>query len=90
MVYDTLGGNFTSDAFRVLKQGGWVVSISGEIDSVMAKQFGLNGFIRGLLVLKRRHITKAMKRINGSYRFLLMSPSGRAKGKIMISLKNSN
>lgn len=77
VVYDTLGGQYTVDAFKVIKQGGFVVSISGDMDGVTARQMGLNGLIRGILALKRKKITKAQKEKKASYRFLLMNPSGK-------------
>ena len=36
VVYDTLGGNYTLDSFKVLKNGGRVVSIAGTVDSITA------------------------------------------------------
>ena len=46
VVYDTLGGNYTMDSFKVLKDGGRVVSIKGTVDSITAKQLGLNKLIQ--------------------------------------------
>jgi NADPH:quinone reductase-like Zn-dependent oxidoreductase len=76
-VYDTLGGKHTVDSFKVLKENGRVVSIAGDLDDITAKQLGLNKFIRFILSLKARKITKAASRINASYRFYLMSPNGK-------------
>jgi alcohol dehydrogenase len=76
VVFDTLGGGYTLDSFKVLKTGGRVVSIAGELDSVTTKQIGLNKLIRFVLALKARKITNAAKKIGASYRFLLMSPNG--------------
>jgi NADPH:quinone reductase-like Zn-dependent oxidoreductase len=36
VVFDTLGGDYTLDAFKVIKKGGKVVSISGEVDDILA------------------------------------------------------
>ena len=77
VVYDTLGGQHTVDSFKVLKENGRVVSISGDLDDVTAKQLGLNKLIRFILSIKARKIIKAASRINASYRFYLMSPSGK-------------
>ena len=71
-----MGGGYTLDSFKVLKTGGRVVSIAGELDSVTTKQIGLNKLIRFVLALKARKITNAAKKIGASYRFLLMSPNG--------------
>ncbi|MCS5663986.1 MAG: NADP-dependent oxidoreductase [Flavobacteriales bacterium] len=76
VVYDTLGGNYTHDAFEVIKNGGKVISIAGEIDNETAKELNLNSIIRFLLALKRRKITKQIKKKSAYYKFLLMEPSG--------------
>jgi NADPH:quinone reductase-like Zn-dependent oxidoreductase len=76
IVYDTLGQGYTLDAFKVIKNGGKVVSISGPLDSVTAQAFGLNPIIRFVLAVQRRKITKALKAKSALYRFLLMNPDG--------------
>ena len=76
VVYDTLGGKHTLDSFKVLKDGGRVVSISGDLDSVTTKQLGLNKVVRFLLALKVKKVTKAASKMGAIYRFLLMSPNG--------------
>ncbi|MEL1233439.1 MAG: NADP-dependent oxidoreductase, partial [Candidatus Neomarinimicrobiota bacterium] len=77
VVYDTLGGQHTVDSFKVLKENGRVVSIAGDLDDITAEQLGLNKFIRFILSMKARKITKAASKINASYRFYLMSPNGK-------------
>jgi NADPH:quinone reductase-like Zn-dependent oxidoreductase len=76
VVYDTLGSNYTLDSFKVLKNGGRVVSIAGTVDSITAEQFGLNRFIRMILSFQARKVTKAAAKMNAMYRFLFMSPNG--------------
>jgi len=76
VVFDTLGGEHTLNAFKVLKDGGRVVSISGALDSITAKQFGLNKFVRLILAFQARKVTKAAAKMNAMYRFLFMSSSG--------------
>jgi NADPH:quinone reductase-like Zn-dependent oxidoreductase len=76
VVLDTLGGEHTLNAFKVLKDGGRVVSISGALDSITAKQFGLNKFVRLILAFQARKVTKAAAKMNAMYRFLFMSSSG--------------
>lgn len=76
VVFDTLGGQYTVDAFRVLRPGGTVVSIAGDLDPITTKELGLNFFIRFLLGLKARKITQAAKHKQAQYRMLLMSPNG--------------
>ena len=59
VVYDTLGGNHTKDSFKVLKDGGRVVSIKGTIDSITAKQLGLNKLIQMIIAFQARKVTRA-------------------------------
>ena len=82
VVLDTLGGEHTLNAFKVLKDGGRVVSISGALDSITAKQFGLNKFVRLILAFQARKVTKAAAKMNAMYRFLFMSSSGAQLKKI--------
>jgi NADPH:quinone reductase-like Zn-dependent oxidoreductase len=74
LVFDTLGGDYTLDAFKVIKQGGQVVSVSGEVDDTLARQLGLNFIIRQLLSFKARHITRAAAQKKATYRMILMNP----------------
>lgn len=82
IVYDTLGGNYTVDAFNVIKKGGKVIRIVGEVDEETAKELKLNGFIRFLLALKRKKITQQMKNKSASYKLLIMHPNGTQLGEI--------
>ena len=76
VVYDTLGGNYTMDSFKVLKDGGRVVSIKGTVDSITAKQLGLNKLIQMIIAFQARKVTRAASKKNASYRYLAMSPNG--------------
>ena len=82
VVYDTLGGNHTMDSFKVLKDGGRVVSIKGTVDSITAKQLGLNKLIQMIIAFQARKVFKAASKMNASYRFLYMSPNGEQLKKI--------
>ena len=75
IVLDTLGGNFTKDAFRVIKNGGKVITLIGDIDNETAKELGLNSFIRFLLSLKRMKIDKLKKKKSAFYRFVFIEPN---------------
>ena len=77
IVYDTLGGNYTVDAFDVIKEGGKVISLTGEIDEETARELKLNGFIRFLLSMKRKKITKQIKKKSAYYKMIIMSPNGQ-------------
>jgi len=82
VVYDTLGGNYTMESFKVLKDGGRVVSIKGTVDSITAKQLGLNKLIQMIIAFQARKVFKAASKMNASYRFLYMSPNGEQLKKI--------
>ena len=82
VVYDTLGGNYTLDSFKVLKDGGRVVSIKGTVDNITAQQLGLNKFIQMILAFQGRKVFKTASKMNAMYRFLLMSPNGDQLKKI--------
>ena len=49
IVYDTLGGAFTVDAFKVVKRGGAVISLSGPPDRDFARREGA-GWLVGIVV----------------------------------------
>ena len=82
VVFDTLGGEHTLNSFKVIKNEGRVISISGAIDGATAEQFGLNKFIRMILAFQARKVTRAASKKNAMYRFLFMSPNGDQLKKI--------
>ena len=82
VVFDTLGGEHTLNSFKVIKNEGRVISISGAIDGATAEQFGLNKFIRMILAFQARKVTRAASKKNAMYRFLFMSPNGEQLKKI--------
>ena len=87
IVYDTLGKNYTIDAFKVIKSGGKVISIIGELDDETAKELELNSFIRFLLSLKRIKITQQMKKKSATYKFVLMKPNASQLDDITILIE---
>ncbi|WCJ47411.1 NADP-dependent oxidoreductase [Levilactobacillus brevis] len=68
-VFDMLGGNTLERAFRVVKPGGIIVSVSGRPNLPLWK--------RGVLRLATRRLTQLEKVSGVSYRFLFMQPSGQ-------------
>ena len=82
VVYDTLGGEHTLNSFKVLKPGGRVISIAGDLDDITAKQLKLNRFIRFLLSLKVKKVINTASKLDASYRFHLMSPNGNQLKKL--------
>ena len=76
IVFDTLGGDHTFDAFKVLKAGGRVVSIvPAEINSFVATEFRLPAIARLFFHLKPSRIKTLMKKHNATYEFVFMRPA---------------
>ena len=76
VVFDTLGGEHTMAAFKVLRDGGRLVTIAGMIDNHTAKELGLNPVIRWFLSFKARKITREARSRDILYRYKLMTPNG--------------
>jgi NADPH:quinone reductase-like Zn-dependent oxidoreductase len=72
MVLDTLGNQYTEDAFRVIKKGGKVITLVGPVDEETANRMKLNFFAKLYLAWKRRKITKQIKLKSAYYSLLLM------------------
>ncbi len=72
MVLDTLGNQYTVDAFDVIKKGGKVISLVGPVDEETAKRMKLNTVANLFLSWKRRKVTAQIKRKSAYYSLLLM------------------
>ncbi len=71
IVFDTLGGQYTSDAFRVLQPGGVVVSIAGVPDADFGAQVDASLPLRLLFWAMNRRIYRTAQRHHAEYyRFL--------------------
>jgi NADPH:quinone reductase-like Zn-dependent oxidoreductase len=90
IVFDTLGGEYTIDAFKSIKKGGSVVSIAGDLDETTAKDLGLNKIIRLLLALKRWKITRQAKARSAHYYFVLMSPNASQLEDLKAMIENQS
>ena len=44
IVFDTLGGDYTFDAFEIIKEGGKVTTIAGPPDEETVKQIGMTDY----------------------------------------------
>lgn len=82
IVFDTLGNQYTEDAFWVIKNGGKVISLVGEIDKETAKRMKFNALIQLFLAWKRRKITKLMKQKSASYSLVFMRANGKQLNEI--------
>lgn len=70
IVFDTLGHDYTIDAFKVLKTGGTVVSVKGPMDETAAKAFGMADY------KLPEDLAKAIESKNATYKFIWMHPDG--------------
>jgi len=76
-------GDQVQEIFRLAKSKNFALPAvnvigSSNVNAVLetAKELNLNSIIRFLLALKRRKITKQIKKKSAYYKFLLMEPSG--------------
>ena len=75
-VFDTLGGEDLFNIFKVLKPGGWVVSISGLPDGETAREMGLGMFKTMVMKLVGLKANLAASKTGTHYKFLFMKPNG--------------
>lgn len=76
IVYDTLGGAFTIDAFKVVKRGGAVISLSGPPDRDFARREGAGLLVRVAVWLMSRKVYAASEAAGASYCWFFTEPSG--------------
>lgn len=76
IVFDTLGKNYTMEAFEVIKQGGKVVSVVGPMDEDSAKMFGMNEY------KLPEELAQLVSEKSASYKFIFMHPNGSHLSKI--------
>ncbi len=71
IVFDTLGGDYTFDAFEIIKEGGKVTTIAGPPDEETAKQMGMTDY-------KLPEInTKLIKEKSAVYKYTWMQPNAK-------------
>ncbi|MCP4617557.1 MAG: NADP-dependent oxidoreductase [Bradyrhizobium sp.] len=76
IVYDTLGGAFTVDAFKVVKRGGAVISLSGPPDRDFARREGAGLLVRVAVWLMSRKVYAASAESGASYCWFFTEPNG--------------
>jgi NADPH:quinone reductase-like Zn-dependent oxidoreductase len=76
IVFDTLGQNYTLEAFQVIRQGGKVVSVAGPLDEEMAKMFGMADY------KLPEELSKLSNSKEASYKYIFMHPNGEHLGII--------
>lgn len=75
-VFDTMGGDILKDAFKIVKPGGKVVTLSGTPNYAFAKNYNLSLWKQIALGIASYPITKLAKKTDVSYDFLFMRPDG--------------
>ena len=76
IVYDTLGGAFTVDAFRLVKRGGAVISLSGPPDRDFARREGAGWLVRAAVWLMSRKVYAASAEAGANYCWFFTEPDG--------------
>ena len=76
IVYDTLGGDFTVDAFKVVKRGGAVISLSGPPDRDFAGRMGAGLVVKIAVWLMSRKVYAASAEAGAAYCWFFTEPSG--------------
>ena len=77
IVYDTLGGAFTVDAFKVVKRGGTVISLSGPPDRDFAQREGKGLLIRIAVWLMGRKVYAASRQAGAAYVWFFTESNGQ-------------
>ena len=76
IVYDTLGGAFTVDAFKLVKRGGVVISLSGPPDRDFARREGKGFLVRIAVWLMGRKVYAASRQAGADYCWFFTESSG--------------
>ncbi len=84
IVFDTLGDDYTLDAFKIIKKGGRVSSIVGPPDEEMAKQMGMKDY-----ELPEK-LAKLIKEKSALYKFTWMQPNAKQLNEIKQMVENGD
>jgi NADPH:quinone reductase-like Zn-dependent oxidoreductase len=76
IVFDTLGQNYSLEAFEVVKKGGKVVSVVGPLDEESAKMFGMADY------KLPEDLAKISSDKDAEYKFIFMHPNGQHLSEI--------
>ncbi|MDB5575181.1 MAG: hypothetical protein JWR80_357 [Bradyrhizobium sp.] len=76
IVYDTLGGAFTVDAFAIVKRGGTVISLSGPPDRDFARREGAGWLVGVAVWLMGRKVYAASARAGVDYCWYFTEANG--------------
>jgi NADPH:quinone reductase-like Zn-dependent oxidoreductase len=87
VVFDTQGGETLERSFRVVKEGGVVVTIGGKPDAKFAKTWGLNPILVLALGIMMRKVTRLAREKRARFEFLFMRPDGGQLAEIAALLE---
>src|SRR3984885_5259167 len=76
LVYDTLGGAFTVDAFKLVKRGGTVMSLSGPTNRDFAERIGGGMLVRLVIRLMARKVYAAAAKAGAGYDWSMTESNG--------------
>jgi NADPH:quinone reductase-like Zn-dependent oxidoreductase len=82
IVFDTLGKDYSLEAFEVIKQGGKVVSVAGPLDEETAKMFGMAGY------KLPEELAKLISGKDASYKYIFMHPNGAHLNEIKLLIED--
>lgn len=70
VIFDTLGQNYTLEAFELIKEGGKVVTVIGALDEDTAKMFGMADY------KLPEEIAQLIQTKKATYKYIFMQPNG--------------
>ncbi len=88
VVYDTQGDETLQRSFKVVKQGGVVVTIGGKPDGKFGKAWGLNPILVLVLRFMARKVTALAEEKQAHFEYLFMRPDGAQLAEIGALLEN--
>ena len=91
IVFDTLGDSYSYDAFKIIKNGGKVVSlVPVEINMKIAKELKIPKLIAFFLSLKSGKLKKLIREKNATYEFVFMRPNQAHLAEILSLIKSQH
>lgn len=84
IVLDTLGGDYTFDAFEIIKEGGRVSTIAGPPDEETAKHMGMGDY------KLPEKLSKLIKEKSAVYKLTWMQPNGEQLSAITEMVENGD
>jgi len=84
IVFDTLGGDYTFDAFEIIKKGGKVTTIAGPPDEDTAKQMGMTDY------KLPEQLSNLIKEKSAVYKSTWMQPNGEQLNAITKMVENGD